>query len=181
MTNLDIGKKNFNIDQLREGLKIDRNNKFLKQYDLDGNSIFSANELAALKKDLETAAGNDKKLQREEAVKLLAEKMNISLEEAQKLYGTGEVISDGLTGLTAQQEAQEITETLNDLIEDNFTFASADKKKFQNVFNKINEDNILEVLEEYKKRSGGETLSAAIMAEKTASGGGRAGAIKKNL
>ena len=61
MTNLDIGKKNFNIEQLREGLKIDRNNKFLKQYDLDGNSIFSANELAALKKDLETAAGNDKK------------------------------------------------------------------------------------------------------------------------
>ena len=120
-----------------------------------------------------------KKLQREEAVKLLAEKMNISLEEAQKLYGTGEVISDGLTGLTAQQEAQEITETLHDLIEDNFTFASVDKKKFQNAFNKINEDNILEVLEEYKKRSGGETLSAAIMAEKTASGGGRAGAIKK--
>ena len=58
-------------------MEVDKDNEFLKSYDFDGNSIFSAKELQTLKEDIENSAGKDKIMQENEALALLAKKIKI--------------------------------------------------------------------------------------------------------
>ena len=161
-----FGKLNIKLSDLQCGSKVDNNNEFLKKYDKDGDSIFSYSELYDLKKDIEKAAGDDKNLQEEEAIKLFAQKLNIPLDEAKKQFQKlGNLVNSGIENLSIQKEANDITEVLHELIEDNFTYRSLHKSDFANSFNKINDKNIIYVLDSYKKKSGGESLISAIFNE----------------
>ena len=118
--NFSNGDK-INLSKLRSGTNIDDKNIFLKKYDKNGNSIFDADELEELKADLKTASGDDKTMQENEALTLLSNKLNISLDEAKQILSkTGNMIAKGLFGLTNQQKGQEIGDILHDIIDDNF-------------------------------------------------------------
>ena len=161
-------------------MEVDKNNEFLKSYDTDGNSIFSAKELQTLKEDVEQSAGKDKAMQENEALALLAKKLNIPLAEAKEKFSkAGDIISKGLFGLSNQQKGQEIGNTLHEIIEDNFTMNSVGSKKFQENLNKITSNNVISVLEQYKKKSGKESLPVGILNEVTASTTDKKNAVSK--
>lgn len=164
---IKLGNFTINLDNLQSGSRVD-DNELLKKYDKDGNSIFSYGELYELKKDLENAAGNDKNLSEAEALALLARKFNITVQEAaQRFKNAREIINKEMENLASQKDAKEITNSLHKLIEDNWSFGSVNKPEFAENFNKINEKNIIYVLENYKKLSNGESLSTAIFKERT--------------
>ena len=121
MTQLSFGKYILNLNSIKEGLRIDESNEFLKKYDKDNNSIFSCEEINALKQDLEVAAGEDRALSDNEAILLLAKKMNITIDEAkQKFFQLGNIISEGMQNLNKQQTGRDIGNDMYDMIDDNF-------------------------------------------------------------
>ena len=180
MSNIQFGNFSIDFSKLKEGMEVDKNNEFLKSYDTDGNSIFSAKELQTLKEDVEQSAGKDKAMQENEALTLLAKKLNIPLAEAKEKFAkAGDIISKGLFGLSNQQKGQEIGNTLHEIIEDNFTMNSVGSKKFQENLAKINSDNVISVLEQYKKKSGKESLPVGILKEVSASITDKKNAVSK--
>lgn len=180
MTELSFGKYLINTKNLQEGLRIDESNQFLKKYDIDNNSIFSREEIETLKRDLEQAAGDDKIMQEDEALRLFAAKLSISVEEAkQKFAGAGKSVIDSIVDLNHQNEAKKIVGTMHGLIEDNLEWASVDNKDFQTALKQMNAGNVVHVLNEYKKASKGESLAEAILNEQSASTEGRKSAIQK--
>ena len=80
----DNGQK-FNFANIKAGAAIDSQNAFLKKYDENGNSIFDANELENLKKDLEKYSG-DNILDKQEAISFFAHVMNISQTKVKELF-----------------------------------------------------------------------------------------------
>ena len=171
MSQINFGNFSIDFNKLKEGMEVDKDNEFLKSYDFDGNSIFSAKELQTLKEDIENSAGKDKIMQENEALALLAKKLNISLDEAKaKFSKAGNIISKGFFSLSNQQKGQEIGDILHDIIDDNFKINSIGSKKFQDALNQINSNNVLSVLEQYKERTKrGESLPIGILNEVTAS------------
>lgn len=168
MSEISIGGFKINLKNLIEGLAVDKQNKFLQKYDKDGNSVFSAQELADLQADLETASGDDKTLSENEILNFYAKKMGVTIEVAKEKFAKyGNIIQKGVESLSGKNEDY-IVNTLNNLIEDNLEFASVDNKKFQETFKHINSDNVINILKKYNQNYG-EDLATAIMKERSAS------------
>ena len=74
---------------LRQGVKIDANNQFLKSYDKNNNSIFDNEELSQLYSDLEPLV-NDGELDKNESVSLLAKVLNTSVEAIKERFSNQE-------------------------------------------------------------------------------------------
>jgi len=173
MTKIQCGNFFIDFSQLKEGLNVDGNNEFLKKYDKDGNSIFSMQEIEQIKQDIEAAAGNDKKLQENEALNLFINKLGISAEEAKTKFATfGNAVTKGLENLNNQREAATIAHGMWNIIDDNFIIGSLDSKKFNEFWNKVNENNIVYVLEAFKTNKSNkknESLPISVILETTSS------------
>ncbi len=100
--NFSNGNK-LNLSKLKSGSQIDDKNIFLKKYDKNGNSIFDADELEELKTDLKTAAGDDKKLDKNEALNLFAKVFGINKTKAQEMSNDGDLIETSILEQIKQQ------------------------------------------------------------------------------
>lgn len=104
---------NLNLSSLRAGMRIDKDNIFLKKYDKDGNSIFDADELYTLVDDLENFAGDDKKLNKTEALSLFSNVMSISLDKAKEIFNQkGNIVVDSFNTLVEQDAKVDVVEFL---------------------------------------------------------------------
>ena len=105
---------NLNLSSLRAGMSIDKDNIFLKKYDKNGNSIFDADELYTLVDDLENFAGDDKKLNKTEALSLFSNVMNISLDKAKEIFNQkGNIVTDSFKTLVEQDAKADAVELIN--------------------------------------------------------------------
>ena len=85
------------LSALRQGVKIDANNQFLKSYDKNNNSIFDNEELSQLYSDLEPLI-TDGELDKNESISLLAKVLNKSVEEIRQNFSNQET-NDVFNGL----------------------------------------------------------------------------------
>lgn len=178
MAEIKLGNKIINLNFIKEGIQVDKQNKFLQKYDTDGNSIFSAQELMELQADLEKYSGDDKTLQTEEYLKFYAEKMQISLEEAkQKFMQYGNIVEKGILHVFSFNN-DKIAKELGEIIDNNLQIASIDSEKFKKAFGQIDKNNIVDVLKSYKKNFKGVHFAVDIMNEKTASLENRVNAVR---
>lgn len=112
--NFSNGNK-FNLGKLRSGSQIDDKNIFLKKYDKNGNSVFDVEELEQLKTDLKNAAGEDKKLDKNEAINLFARILGIDKTKAQEMNKDTNLVETSIL----EQIKQQVRETAVKQIQNN--------------------------------------------------------------
>ena len=104
----ELNFNNFDFSKLRAGMNIGNDNIFLKKYDKDGNSIFDAEELNALRDDLENYAGDDKKLDKHEALSLFSNIMNLTFDKAKEIFTQqGNVVVSSFNYLVTQDAKED--------------------------------------------------------------------------
>ena len=171
MVNFKLGNKNVDLNKLFEGLSLDKRNLFLKKYDTNGDSIFSKEELKQFQIDLIKAAGKDKILSNDEILNLYAKKMGVSMQVAkQKFAKYGNIVLKAVEYLNDTNNTK-IVKDMGDVIDDNWQMGSLDTDKFNNAYNKINSDNVVDILKAYRKRFDGENLPTAMMRERSSKNG----------
>lgn len=167
MVNFKLENKNVDLNKLFEGLSLDKRNLFLKKYDTNGDSIFSKEELKQFQIDLIKAAGKDKILSNDEILNLYAKKMGVSMQVAkQKFAKYGNIVLKAVEYLNDTNNTK-IVKDMGDVIDDNWQMGSLDTDKFNNAYNKINSDNVVDILKAYRKRFDGENLPTAMMRERS--------------
>ena len=75
----------YDLSKLKSGIKISEENKFLKKYDANNNSVFDSDEINQLKQDIETYV-DDGVFDEDETISLYAKIMNISTAEAKEVF-----------------------------------------------------------------------------------------------
>lgn len=109
----ELNFNNFDFSKLRAGMNIGNDNIFLKKYDKDGNSIFDAEEMSAFKQDLENYAGDDKKLNKNEALTLFSRVMNVTLDKAKEIFTQqGNIVANSFNYIVTQDAKEDSIEAM---------------------------------------------------------------------
>lgn len=156
---MDIKNLIKNIDFIKDGTEISNDNLLLKNYDKNNDSIFQRAEVEALKSDIEKAAGDDGQLSENEAAEFLKTGNFIG---EKYISSAKDFISASINSMIAKNIASQ----MHSEIENNFRIGSLSSKKFEECLNKIDSNNIVQVMDEYKKISKAkESLPEAIINE----------------
>ena len=156
---MDIKSLIKNIDFIKDGTEISNDNLLLKNYDKNNDSIFQRAEIEALKSDIEKAAGEDGQLSENEAAEFLKTGNFIG---EKYINGAKDFISASINSIIAKNIASQ----MHSEIENNFRIGSLSSKKFKECLDRIDSNNIVQVMDEYKKISKAkESLPEAIINE----------------